>query len=68
LLHLSATLNAGSWRGDGARTAGALPQFTAAAMARQHSRVVKRGRRIEKLAFQDLHRLRIAVKRLRYIA
>jgi inorganic triphosphatase YgiF len=68
LLRLSATLNAGSWRGDGARTAGALPQFAAAAMARQHSRVVKRGRRIEKLASRDLHRLRIAVKRLRYIA
>lgn len=68
LLRLSATLNAGSWRGNGARAAAALPQFAAAAMARQHSVVVKRGRRIEKLAFQDLHRLRIAVKRLRYIA
>ena len=68
LLRLSATLNAGSWRGDGARVAATLPQFAAAALARQHSRVVKRGRRIEKLAFRDLHRLRIAVKRLRYIA
>ncbi len=68
LLRLSATLNAGSWRDDGAYAAAALPQFAAAAMAHQHSRVVKRGRRIEQLAFQDLHRLRIAVKRLRYIA
>ena len=68
LLHLSATLNAGGWRGDVANAAAALPQFATAAMARQHSRVVKRGRRIEQLAFQDLHRLRIAVKRLRYIA
>ena len=55
-------------RGDGARASIALPQFAAAAMELQHSRVVKRGRRIEQLAFQDLHRLRIGVKRLRYIA
>ena len=68
LLRLSATLNAGSWRGHSAHAAAALPQFAAAAMARQHSRVVKRGRGIEKLAFGDLHRLRIAVKRLRYSA
>ncbi|HEV8644043.1 MAG TPA: CHAD domain-containing protein [Burkholderiales bacterium] len=68
LLHLAATLNAGSGRGEGAPALGTLPQFAAAAMARQHSRVVKRGRGIEKMAFQDLHRLRIAVKRLRYFA
>ena len=68
LLRLSATLNAGNSRGDGARASIALPQFAAAAMELQHSRVVKRGRRIEQLAFQDLHRLRIGVKRLRYIA
>jgi CHAD domain-containing protein len=68
LLRLSATLNAGSWRRDGAHPPIALPQFAAVAMARRHSRVVKRGRRIETLSFQELHRLRIAVKRLRYIA
>jgi len=68
LLRLSATLTAGSWRGHDAHAAAALPQFATAAMARQHSRVVKRGRHIEKLAFEDLHRLRIAVKRLRYSA
>ena len=61
LLRLSATLTAGGWRGHNAHAAAALPQFAAAAMARQHSRVVKRGRHIEKLAFGDLHRLRIAV-------
>ncbi len=68
LLRLSETLNTGNWRGHSARAAPLLPQFAAASMARQHSWVVKRGRRIEKLAFRDLHRLRIAVKRLRYIA
>jgi inorganic triphosphatase YgiF len=68
LLRLSATLNAGSWRDDGTRASTALPQFAKAAMARQYSRVLKRGRRIENLALQDLHRLRVAVKRLRYIA
>jgi inorganic triphosphatase YgiF len=68
LLRLSAALNAGSWRGHSAGAADTLPQFAASAMARQHSRVVKRGRGIEQLAFQDLHRLRIAVKRLRYFA
>jgi inorganic triphosphatase YgiF len=68
LLRLSATLNTGEWRGQSAGAASDLPQFAAAAIARQHSRVVNRGRRIEKLAFQELHRLRIAVKRLRYTA
>lgn len=68
LLRLSATLNAGSRRGHSEPSATALPQFAAAELARQHSRVLKRGRRIEKLAFQDLHRLRIAVKRLRHVA
>jgi inorganic triphosphatase YgiF len=66
LLRLASALN--DRRGDGTQAAGALPQFAAATLARQHSRVLKRGRRIEQLAFQDLHRLRIAVKRLRYIA
>ena len=68
LLRLSATLNSGTWRGNGGRTAADLPQFAAAALARQHARVLKRGRGLESLAFKDLHRLRIAVKRLRYTA
>jgi triphosphatase len=68
LLRLSAVLNTGNWRANGGDGAAALAQFATAALARQHARVLKRGRGMETLAFKDLHRLRIAVKRLRYTA
>jgi len=44
----------------------ALREFAAAALARQRARVRKRGRKIASLEPDALHRLRIAIKRLRY--
>ncbi len=43
-----------------------VAEFAGEALARHHAKVRKRGRNIRKLAFEDLHRMRIAVKRLRY--
>jgi triphosphatase len=35
-------------------------------LALRHARVLKRGRRLERRSAAELHRLRIAVKQLRY--
>lgn len=43
-----------------------LGELAESALSQLHAKVRKRGRQIGKLAFEDLHRLRIAVKRLRY--
>jgi len=43
-----------------------IDEFASAALARNHAKIRKRGRNMRKLEFEDLHRLRIAVKRLRY--
>jgi CHAD domain-containing protein len=43
-----------------------LMEFAARVLARQEARVKKRGRKIARLGPQQLHRLRIQVKRLRY--
>jgi triphosphatase len=43
-----------------------LKDFAAGFLARQESRVRKRGRKIARLGPEQLHRLRIQVKRLRY--
>lgn len=43
-----------------------LGDFAARVLSHQHARVKKRGRHFMQLAFPDLHRLRIEVKRLRY--
>jgi len=43
-----------------------LRAFAAEALGRHHEKAKKRGRGIVTLAYEDLHRLRIALKRLRY--
>ena len=43
-----------------------LKDFATAVLSHQHARVKKHGRHFMRLAFADLHRLRIQVKRLRY--
>jgi triphosphatase len=43
-----------------------LKDFAATVLSLQHARVKKCGRHLMRLAFADLHRLRIQVKRLRY--
>lgn len=40
--------------------------FAAAVLEEQYSRVRKRGRKLQHLSFAELHRLRIAIKKLRY--
>ncbi|MEO8157392.1 MAG: CHAD domain-containing protein, partial [Betaproteobacteria bacterium] len=43
-----------------------LEDFAAGVLSQLHASVKKRGRHIEQLAFPELHRLRIEIKRLRY--
>ncbi|HEX7812508.1 MAG TPA: CHAD domain-containing protein, partial [Burkholderiales bacterium] len=69
MLEFTATLtNLARMSGPAEREAASMPlaDFAKQALSRQHAKVKKRGRRIGKLAFEDLHRLRIAIKRLRY--
>lgn len=50
-------------------TASALAtQFAAGVLAERYARVRRRGRNLEKLSAAQLHRLRIAIKKLRYAA
>src|SRR5262245_29302939 len=42
--------------------------FAVRALARQHDRVLKRGRRFKQLPVEGRHELRLAVKKLRYMA
>jgi inorganic triphosphatase YgiF len=48
--------------------AGPVREFASAVLAARHARVRKRGRRLQKRSPAELHRLRIAVKKLRYAA
>lgn len=69
LLNLaSALMNLSSLRDPAQRSAASvpLPGFAKDTLSRRHAKVKKRGRNIDRLAFEDLHRLRISVKRLRY--
>ena len=42
--------------------------FAMRALAKQHDRVLKRGRHFKRLALEERHQLRLSVKRLRYTA
>ena len=69
LLQMTQTLTAVQARAQTGPPAGAgmkLEDFAARVLSHQHARVKKRGRHFMQLAFPDLHRLRIQVKRLRY--
>ncbi len=45
-----------------------LDAFARDALARRHAKALKRGRRIDKASVEELHELRIALKKLRYAA
>lgn len=45
-----------------------IPVFAASVLDRRYARVRKRGRKLEHLSPAELHRLRIAIKKLRYAA
>lgn len=67
LLRLTARISAADWRhNETPQDASTLPQFAAGVLSHQLARLKKRGRRLAQLAFADLHRLRIEVKRFRY--
>jgi CHAD domain-containing protein len=69
LLNLaSALMNLSSLRDPAQRSAASvpLPGFAKDTLSRRHAKVKKHGRNIDRLAFKDLHRLRISIKRLRY--
>jgi len=69
LLQTTQTLTAIQAQAQTVPSAGAnmkLADFAARVLSQQHARVKKRGRHFMQLAFPDLHRLRIQVKRLRY--
>jgi CHAD domain-containing protein len=73
LLGLGAWLAAESWiallpLADGRRLRAPVAQYAAAVLERRLRRVRARGRGFSRLAAADLHRLRIAAKRLRYTA
>jgi triphosphatase len=71
ILGLGAWLEARSWRkglGEARRRDVQAPvaPFARAQLARRHRRFLKRGRRHERFSAPELHRLRIAGKKLRY--
>jgi inorganic triphosphatase YgiF len=71
MLHLAAWVATGAWAGqaEGAARAKLMKparQFAGDAFATHYARVKKRGRRLKGRSATELHRLRIAVKKLRY--
>lgn len=72
LLGLGAWIEARGWRNDlAAEDLGRLAEpavvFARSILARQYAKVLKRGRRFKSLPPDDLHRVRLATKRLRYL-
>lgn len=71
-LSLAAWVERRGWRGEAAdpdarrRQEGEVAAFAAGVLRRRHKRVAKRGRGFERLDPEARHRLRIALKKLRY--
>jgi triphosphatase len=73
VLGLGAWIEERGWRGevaaDGlARLAEPAINFASGMLSVQHAKVLKRGRHFKSLAVEERHRLRLAVKKLRYVA
>ena len=73
VIGLGGWIEARGWRGDVAsEDLGQLTEpainFAQRMLSDQHAKVLKRGRRFKSLNAEDLHRLRLAAKRLRYAA
>lgn len=71
VLGFAAWLAAERWVSEAAEPSPAMPgrpagEFAAAVLERRYARVRKRGRKLRQLSAAELHRLRIAVKKLRY--
>ena len=73
VLGLGGWIEARGWRSDVApdglgRLAEPAINFARRILSDQHAKVLKRGRRFKSLTAEELHRLRLAAKRLRYVA
>jgi inorganic triphosphatase YgiF len=73
VIGLGGWIEARGWRSDVAREdLGRLAEptvnFAGRVLSDQHARVLKRGRHFKSLTAADLHRVRLAAKRLRYLA
>jgi len=73
VLGLGAWIEARGWRSDVsadglAQLADPTINFAARMLSAQHTKVLKRGRRFKSLAADERHRVRLAVKKLRYVA
>jgi triphosphatase len=73
LIGLGGWIEARGWRSDVvpehlAQLAEPAMNFARCILSAQHAKVLKRGRRFKSLTTEELHRLRLSVKRLRYVA
>jgi inorganic triphosphatase YgiF len=73
VIRLGGWIEARGWRSDVApenlgRLAEPAINFAGRVLSDQHARVLKRGRHFNSLTAEDLHRVRLAAKRLRYLA
>ena len=73
LLGLGDWIEARGWRNDVAtedlgQLAEPAADFSARILSAQYAKVLKRGRRFKSLSAEQLHRLRLATKRLRYLS
>ena len=73
VIGLGGWIEARGWRSDVApedlgRLAEPAIHFAGRVLSDQHARVLKRGRHFNSLTAEDLHRVRLSVKRLRYLA
>jgi triphosphatase len=73
LIGLGNWIETRGWRndvaaGDPARLAEPAVNFAQRILSEQHAKLLKRGRRFKSLAAEDLHRVRLATKRLRYLS
>ena len=73
VIGLGGWIEARGWRSDVvpehlAQLAEPAMNFAQCILSAQHAKVLKRGRRFKSLTAEELHRLRLSVKRLRYVA
>ncbi|MGY3074289.1 triphosphatase [Bradyrhizobium sp. LM6.10] len=73
LIGLGNWIETRGWRNDVAaedpgRLAEPAVNFAQRILSEQHAKLLKRGRRFKSLAAEDLHRVRLATKRLRYLS
>jgi inorganic triphosphatase YgiF len=73
VIGLGGWIEARGWRSDVApehlaQLAEPAMNFARCILSAQHAKVLKRGRRFKSLTAEELHRLRLSVKRLRYVA